>query len=119
VTFDGESGIDSGGLTKEWFLEVSQKCFHKDLCLFQVCALPLHRTALHRIAPLPASKQPGVCRYNVTILGFLSHPTTNQSMSYKELEGGTFSVHHSSGVNNPDHMHYFRFIGHVLGKAVR
>jgi hypothetical protein len=35
VTFDGESGIDSGGLTKEWYLEVTSRMFHPDLCLFK------------------------------------------------------------------------------------
>ena len=30
VTFEGEPGVDLGGLTKEWFLLLTRKVFHPD-----------------------------------------------------------------------------------------
>ena len=30
VTFQGEAGVDLGGLTKEWFLLLTRKLFHPD-----------------------------------------------------------------------------------------
>ncbi|ETW01279.1 hypothetical protein, variant [Aphanomyces invadans] len=35
VTFEGEGGIDSGGLTKDWYLQVSQQAAHPSRGLFR------------------------------------------------------------------------------------
>ncbi|ETP19517.1 hypothetical protein F441_06525 [Phytophthora nicotianae CJ01A1] len=37
VSFENEPGIDSGGLSKDWFLQVSKMATHKDRRLFKVC----------------------------------------------------------------------------------
>ena len=34
VEFQDEQGIDEGGLTREWFIVLSQKIFNPDLALF-------------------------------------------------------------------------------------
>ena len=39
VEFDGEEGIDAGGLSKEWFLELSQKLVEPVRGLFRECAV--------------------------------------------------------------------------------
>ena len=35
IEFKGEVGIDSGGLTKDWFLEVSRALLAREACLFR------------------------------------------------------------------------------------
>ena len=35
IEYSGEDGIDSGGLTKDWFLELSRQLFDPQLCLFR------------------------------------------------------------------------------------
>lgn len=35
VTFEGESGIDSGGLSQEWYFLVSKALLQQDICLFK------------------------------------------------------------------------------------
>uniref|UniRef100_K3WJQ6 HECT-type E3 ubiquitin transferase n=1 Tax=Globisporangium ultimum (strain ATCC 200006 / CBS 805.95 / DAOM BR144) TaxID=431595 RepID=K3WJQ6_GLOUD len=37
ITFANEPGIDSGGLTKDWFLQVSKLALHKQRALFKLC----------------------------------------------------------------------------------
>jgi E3 ubiquitin-protein ligase HUWE1 len=34
VEFEGEEGIDEGGLLKEWYILLSQQIFNESLCLF-------------------------------------------------------------------------------------
>lgn len=38
ITFMGEAGIDSGGVTKDWFLSLSRQLVDPHLCLFTSCA---------------------------------------------------------------------------------
>ena len=35
IVFEGEEGIDSGGLTKDWFLELSRGLFNPQFCLLK------------------------------------------------------------------------------------
>ncbi|KAF1783554.1 Immunoglobulin-like fold [Phytophthora cactorum] len=37
ISFENEPGIDSGGLSKDWFLQVSKLATHKDRRLFKLC----------------------------------------------------------------------------------
>ncbi|KAG7388711.1 hypothetical protein PHYPSEUDO_011904 [Phytophthora pseudosyringae] len=37
ISFENEPGIDSGGLSKDWFLQVSKLATHKDRQLFKLC----------------------------------------------------------------------------------
>mmetsp|Transcript_73195 Transcript_73195/g.147309 ORF Transcript_73195/g.147309 Transcript_73195/m.147309 type:complete len:349 (+) Transcript_73195:766-1812(+) len=70
VTFDGEEGIDAGGLTREWYSVLAKEIFNPGYCLF--------------------------C------------PTA---------DGATYQPNGMSAIN-PDHLHYFKFVGRVVGKAV-
>ena len=35
IVFEGEDGIDSGGLTKDWFLQLSRGLFNPQFCLLK------------------------------------------------------------------------------------
>ncbi|CCD26361.1 E3 ubiquitin-protein ligase TOM1 NDAI_0H01870 [Naumovozyma dairenensis CBS 421] len=72
ITFKGESGVDAGGLTREWYQVLSRQMFNPDYALF-----------------LPVSS-----------------------------DKTTFHPNRTSGVN-PEHLSFFKFIGMVLGKAIR
>ena len=71
VIYDGEEGVDSGGLTKDWFLELSRAFVNPALVLFRAC--PSSKKGRHEIDPRSAI--------------------------------------------NEEHLHYFRFIGQIMGKA--
>mmetsp|Transcript_9029 Transcript_9029/g.17668 ORF Transcript_9029/g.17668 Transcript_9029/m.17668 type:complete len:494 (-) Transcript_9029:421-1902(-) len=71
VTFQGEEGIDQGGLTREWFGILAREMFNPNYALFQQCG-------------------------------------TKAEFNYPN------PVSHF----NPDHLHYFKFIGRVIGKAL-
>ena len=71
VIFDGEEGVDSGGLTKDWFLELSREFVNPSLVLFRKCNSS--KNGQHEIDPRSAI--------------------------------------------NEEHLHYFRFIGQIMGKA--
>lgn len=34
IQFEGEEGIDAGGLTREWFVILSKEIFNPNYCLF-------------------------------------------------------------------------------------
>ena len=44
IVFEGEAGIDSGGLTKDWFLQLSRGLFNPQFCL-----LKKHETKVYHI----------------------------------------------------------------------
>jgi hypothetical protein len=71
VTFQGEEGVDAGGLVREWFSILAREIFNPNYALFT-----------------PASGRPS-----------------------------TFLINPASSVN-PDHIHYFKFCGRFIGKAV-
>jgi hypothetical protein len=71
ITFQGEEGVDAGGLVREWFGILAREIFNPNYALFT-----------------PASGRPS-----------------------------TFLINPASSVN-PDHIHYFRFCGRFIGKAV-
>eukprot|EP00828_Plagiopyla_frontata_P016612 TRINITY_DN2178_c0_g1_i2.p1 TRINITY_DN2178_c0_g1~~TRINITY_DN2178_c0_g1_i2.p1 ORF type:complete len:678 (+),score=133.34 TRINITY_DN2178_c0_g1_i2:1511-3544(+) len=70
IEFQGEEGMDVGGLTREWFLQLSKEVFNANYSLFI--------------------------------------PTSN---------GVTFQPSPNSSING-DHLHFFKFIGRVVGKAL-
>lgn len=69
ITFENEPGIDSGGLTKDWFLQTSKLVLDKKRILFKQC------------------------------------------------DHGQFEIDGSSGQNS-NHLHYFRFLGKFIAKAI-
>ena len=70
--FEGEEGIDAGGLSREWFSEISKSIFSVDFGLFSFSG-----------------------------------------------EGSTaFQISPHSGMANERHLHYFYFIGRLIGKAL-
>jgi len=71
VIFEGEEGVDSGGLTKDWFLELSRAFVNPALVLFRKC---------------------------------------------KSSTIGQHEIDPRSTINE-EHLHYFRFIGQIMGKA--
>jgi E3 ubiquitin-protein ligase NEDD4 len=71
IKFDGEDGLDYGGLSREFFFLLSQSIFDPSYGLFQYCS--------------PTNYLLQICP--------------------------------NSGVN-PEHLHYFRFVGRVLGLAI-
>ncbi len=71
ITFQGEEGVDAGGLVREWFSILAREIFNPNYALFT-----------------PASGRPS-----------------------------TFLINPASSVN-PDHIHYFKFCGRFIGKAV-
>lgn len=71
ITFQGEEGVDAGGLVREWFGILAREIFNPNYVLFT-----------------PASGRPS-----------------------------TFLINPASSVN-PDHIHYFKFCGRFIGKAV-
>ena len=71
VSFNGEEGVDAGGLVREWFGILAREIFNPNYALFT-----------------PASGRPS-----------------------------TFLINPASCVN-PDHIHYYRFCGRFVGKAV-
>ena len=72
ITFKGESGVDAGGLTREWYQVLSRQMFNPDYALF-----------------LPVAS-----------------------------DRTTFHPNRTSGIN-PEHLSFFKFIGMVIGKAIR
>ncbi|CCK69392.1 E3 ubiquitin-protein ligase TOM1 KNAG_0C02810 [Huiozyma naganishii CBS 8797] len=72
ITFKGESGVDAGGVTREWYQVLSRQMFNPDYALF-----------------LPVAS-------DVT----------------------TFHPNRTSGIN-PEHLSFFKFIGMIIGKAIR
>lgn len=72
ITFKGESGVDAGGLTREWYQVLSRQMFNPDYALF----LPV------------------------------------------ESDKTTFRPNRTSGIN-PEHLSFFKFIGMIIGKAIR
>jgi hypothetical protein len=71
ITFQGEEGVDAGGLVREWFSILAREIFNPNYALFT-----------------PASGRPS-----------------------------TFLINPASSIN-PDHIHYFKFCGRFIGKAV-
>ena len=43
IEYEGEAGIDSGGLSKDWFLELSRRITDKQYCLFQLSKQNLYQ----------------------------------------------------------------------------
>ncbi|KAL3237531.1 E3 ubiquitin-protein ligase TOM1 [Nakaseomyces bracarensis] len=72
ITFKGESGVDAGGVTREWYQVLSRQMFNPDYALF---------------LPVASDKT-------------------------------TFRPNRTSGIN-PEHLSFFKFIGMVIGKAIR
>lgn len=72
ITFKGESGVDAGGVTREWYQVLSRQMFNPDYALF---------------LPVPSDKT-------------------------------TFHPNRTSGIN-PEHLSFFKFIGMIIGKAIR
>ncbi|CCE65162.1 hypothetical protein TPHA_0K00280 [Tetrapisispora phaffii CBS 4417] len=72
ITFKGESGVDAGGLTREWYQVLSRQMFNPDYALF---------------IPVASDKT-------------------------------TFRPNRTSGIN-PEHHSFFKFIGMIIGKAIR
>ncbi|EDO18901.1 hypothetical protein Kpol_1023p70 [Vanderwaltozyma polyspora DSM 70294] len=72
IVFKGESGVDAGGLTREWYQVLSRQMFNPDYALF-----------------IPVASD-----------------TT------------TFRPNRTSGIN-PEHCSFFKFIGMIIGKAIR
>lgn len=72
ITFKGESGVDAGGLTREWYQVLSRQMFNPDYALF---------------IPVASEKT-------------------------------TFRPNRTSGIN-PEHYSFFKFIGMIIGKAIR
>jgi E3 ubiquitin-protein ligase HUWE1 len=70
ITFKGEAGIDAGGVSRDYFIKLSQEMFNPNFALF-----------------------------SLTDNGVSFHPNTNSSI-------------------NPDHLHFFRFVGRMIGKAI-
>ncbi|EGD83203.1 ITCH protein [Salpingoeca rosetta] len=71
LSFEGEDGLDYGGVAREWFFLISHEMLNPMYCLFQYAA----------------------------------------SNNY-QLE-----INPNSGVN-PEHLHYFQFVGRVVGMAI-
>ena len=67
IEFQGEEGIDYGGVAKEWFFLLSQKMLNPMYCLFE----------------------------------------------YVGNKNYQIQINAASGVN-PEHLHYFKFIGRVV-----
>lgn len=72
ITFKNESGVDAGGVTREWYQVLSRQIFNPDYALF---------------LPVASDKT-------------------------------TFHPNRTSGVN-PEHLSFFKFIGMIIGKAIR
>ncbi|KAI8383689.1 uncharacterized protein GWK60_K06127 [Nakaseomyces glabratus] len=72
ITFKGESGVDAGGVTREWYQVLSRQMFNPGYALF---------------TPVASDKT-------------------------------TFRPNRASGVN-PEHLSFFKFVGMVIGKAIR
>lgn len=72
ITFKGESGVDAGGVTREWYQVLSRQMFNPDYALF---------------LPVASDKT-------------------------------TFRPNRTSGIN-PEHLSFFKFIGMIIGKAIR
>lgn len=72
ITFKGESGVDAGGLTREWYQVLSRQMFNPDYALY---------------LPVASDKT-------------------------------TFRPNRTSGIN-PEHLSFFKFIGMIIGKAIR
>ncbi|KAK2142826.1 hypothetical protein LSH36_909g00076 [Paralvinella palmiformis] len=72
IEFDGEHGLDYGGVAREFFYLISKEMFNPYYGLFE----------------------------------------------YSAIDDYTLQMNPLSGMANPEHLHYFRFIGRVVGMAV-
>lgn len=89
VVFDGERGLDYGGLSREWFLILSREMFNPYYGLFEYSA----RCVTAR------------------------HPPTSHSSSHCS-DNYTLRINPLSGLFNEDHIKYFHFIGRIIGMAI-
>uniref|UniRef100_A0A914W1G7 E3 ubiquitin-protein ligase n=1 Tax=Plectus sambesii TaxID=2011161 RepID=A0A914W1G7_9BILA len=72
IEFEGETGLDYGGVAREWFFLLSHEMFNPYYGLFE----------------------------------------------YSATDNYTLQINPNSGVCNPDHLSYFKFIGRVIGIAI-
>jgi len=72
IVFDGETGLDYGGVSREWFYLLSKEIFNPYYGLFE----------------------------------------------YSATDNYTLQINPNSGLIQPDHLSYFKFIGRVAGMAV-
>jgi len=92
ITFEGEQGVDVGGLEREWFVLAAEAAFAPEAGLF---VLPLGSSG-YRIDPCGG--------------GFLGNPDTGQACSSTQTGGGFWC--------QEEQLEHMEFVGRLLGKAV-
>lgn len=99
IEFDGEPGLDYGGLTREWFFYLSKEMFNPYYGLFEYSAM-LVKYSLRKLKLKKLDKQKIV----IHVLHF--------------RDNYTLQINPISNICNDDHLSYFEFIGRVAGMAV-
>ena len=97
VEFVGEMGIDSGGLTKEWYLELARSFSDKSKCLFRRTS---NKAAI------------GIGKYTLAPVSHVT-PRLTFFFSYTPLKDSD-SVHKLKHGGIPE----LRFVGRIVGKAI-
>lgn len=91
VEFEGEVGLDYGGLAREWFYLLSKEMFNPYYGLFEYSAM---------------------CVFDcltVSVLGYFC---------FVFRDNYTLQINPFSGMCNEEHLSYFKFIGRIAGMAV-
>jgi E3 ubiquitin-protein ligase NEDD4 len=91
IEFEGEVGLDYGGLAREWFFLLSKEMFNPYYGLFEYSAMcvPLAQPEFQTTYPLFCFR-----------------------------DNYTLQINPFSGLCNEEHLNYFRFIGRIAGMAV-
>jgi len=92
ITFEGEQGVDVGGLEREWFVLAAEAAFAPEAGLF---VLPLGSSG-YRIDPCGG--------------GYLGHPETGEACPSAEAGGSFWCL--------DEQLEHIEFVGRLLGKAV-
>lgn len=128
VQFQGEEGIDAGGVSREWF-QVRIAAFCR---LLKCCDCPPLHCKLSPLQDEAACEHPPAASYH--LVGRASHLcwqvmaremfNPNFSLFVPTPEGGTtFQPNPNSVVQNDEargtnHLDFFKFVGRVVGKAL-
>lgn len=104
VKFAGEEGVDVGGVTREWFSELTRAIFNPDYALFVV-------------ASKETSSSAAAASSSSTSIGNNAAGQSGLVNQESLVANAVYAPNPASGIN-PDHLSYFRFVGRIIGKAV-
>lgn len=106
IKFKNEEGIDAGGLTREWFMEISKEVFDTKLPLFIISESDRSTLSLNPLYCRPYS----LFTLTSSFLSLFSFSNTNAN-SNDATKKSVIKL-------APSHLKYYKTFGIVMGKAV-